>query len=47
MYHSKMIMKMNKLKKIIYKCLPYAAGACAVAFACTIVWCVIALILDL
>ena len=42
-----MITKMNKLKKIIYKCLPYLAGACAVAFACTIVWCVIALILDL
>lgn len=38
---------MDKLKMIIYKILPYAAGACAVAFACTIVWCVIALILDL
>ena len=35
------------MKKLLYKILPYAAGACAVAFACTIVWCLIALILDL
>ena len=47
MYHNLTRMKMDKLKMIIYKCLPYLAGACAVAFACTIVWCLIALILDL
>ena len=35
------------MKKLLYKCLPYAAAACAVAFVCTIVWCIIALILDL
>lgn len=35
------------MKKALYKILPYAAGACAVAFACTIVWCIIALVLDL
>lgn len=35
------------MKKTLYKILPYAAGACAVVFACTIIWCIIALILDL
>lgn len=35
------------MKKLLYKILPYVAWACAVAFACTIVWCIIALVLDL
>ena len=39
--------KMDKFKMIIYKCLPYLAGTCAVAFVATIIWCLIALILDL
>lgn len=37
---------MNKLKKIIYKALPYLAGACAAALIVTIIWPIIALILD-
>lgn len=47
MYHNLTRMKMDRLKMIIYKCLPYLAGTCAVAFVATIIWCVIALILDL
>lgn len=35
------------MMKLFYKILPHLAGACAVAFVCTIVWCIIALILDL
>lgn len=35
------------MKKLLYKLLPYIAGACAVAFVATIIWCVIALIFDL
>lgn len=35
---------MNKLKTIIYKCLPYAAGAFVVAFAGTIIFIILALI---
>lgn len=35
---------MDKLKTIIYKCLPYAAGAFAVAFAGTIIFIILALI---
>ena len=35
---------MDKLKRIIYKCLPYAAGAFAVAFAGTIIFIILALI---
>ena len=35
---------MNKLKTIIYKCLPYAAGAFAVAFVSTIIFIILALI---
>lgn len=35
------------MKKLLYKIISYLAGACAVAIVCTIVWCIIALILDL
>lgn len=35
---------MEKLKRIIYKCLPYAWGICGVIFVATVIWCVLALI---
>lgn len=38
---------MEKIKKLIYKALPYFTGFCAVAFALTVIWCIIALIFDL
>ena len=43
-YYKMLNIIMNKLKTIIYKCLPYAAGAFAVAFAGTIIFIILALI---
>ena len=44
MFNFIFIVIMEKLKKIIYKALPYCWGACGVIFVLVVLWCIGSLI---